>query len=656
MIKFLQTEGPLKKIVLGAILLVICVMMVITLVPGGMFGDFLGGGVTQEGVLAVVGNQSVGMQEVAQRARMIGRQQFRGNVPESLMPFLMQRAADSMITQGAMVYEADRMGLGVSDAEIRDFLHQGQFGEIFFPGGNFIGDQAYEQLVENQFGLSVTQFEKQLKAQIASQKLLAAVGAPATISDQQIKEEVDKQDTKVKFEYAILTLDDVKKQVHPTDAELKSFYDQNKQDYINSIPEKRKARYIIIDSSKIADTIQISQADLQQYYSQHQDEFRVPETVTVRHILIKTPVPGADGKVDQKGVDVAKAKAEDIEKQLKSGVDFAELAKKNSDDPGSAQNGGLLPPITRGRTVPEFEQAAFNTPVGQTTGLIRTSYGFHIIRVEGKQTPRMKPLDEVKAQIEPVLKQQKAAATAQKLADTVQSLARTNGMDKAAADKNLSVTTTDFLTKTDPMPGVGNSPDLMGDIFSVKKMDPPATASIPQGYAIYQVSDIEPSQTPTFDQIKAKVEDEFKTQRAQQMLAQRTQELSDRAHSEHDLTKAAQEVGATVKTSDLVGPTSQVPDIGALTGAAAQIFSLKQGEISGPIGLQGSGVVAMLIDKQEPAPDELKKSWDSAKETLLTQKRQELEGLYVQNLRDRLEKEGKIKINKKEMERLAKGT
>jgi peptidyl-prolyl cis-trans isomerase D len=140
------------------------------------------------------------------------------------------------------------------------------------------------------------------------------------------------------------------------------------------------------------------------------------------------------------------------------------------------------------------------------------------------------------------------------------------------------------------------------------------------------------------------------------MLAQRTQELSDRAHSEHDLTKAAQEVGATVKTSDLVGPTSQVPDIGALTGAAAQIFSLKQGEISGPIGLQGSGVVAMLIDKQEPAPDELKKSWDSAKETLLTQKRQELEGLYVQNLRDRLEKEGKIKINKKEMERLAKGT
>jgi len=654
MIKFLQTEGPFKKIVLGAILVVICVMMVITLVPGGMFGEYFGGGVTQQGVLARVGDQPVTMQEVAQRAKVIGRQQFRGNVPPSLLPFLMQRAADSMITQGAIVYEADRMGLGVSNDEIRDFLHQGQLGEVFFPGGNFIGEEQYEQLVQNQFGLSVAQFEKEVKAQIASGKLLAAVGATATVSDKQIKDEVEKQDTKVKFDYAIITLDDVKKQVHPTDVELKSFYDQNKQEYLNSIPEKRKARYIVIDRAKLADGIQITQADLQQYYSQHQDEYRIPETVTVRHILIKTPVPAADGKVDQQAVDAAKAKAEDIEKQLKNGGNFAELAKKYSDDPGSAQNGGLLPPLTRGRTVPEFEKAAFGTPVGQTTDVIRTSYGFHIIRVEGKQNARMKPLDEVKGEIEPALKQQKAAAQAQKLSDTVQSLARTNGLDKAAADKGLTVTTSDFVTKADSLQGVGNSPELIAGIFNVKKMDPPATASIPQGYAVYQVTEIEAAQTPTFEQIKPKVEDEFKAQRAQAMLAQKTQELSDRAHSEHDLNKAAKELGATVKSSDLVGPTGQVPDIGSLSGPAASIFELKPGEISGPLGLQAGGVVVMLVDRQVPNGDDLKKSWDSAKETLLSQKRQELEGLYVQNLRDRLEKQGKIKINKAEMERLAK--
>ena len=112
---------------------------------------------------------------------------------------------------------------------------------------------------------------------------------------------------------------------------------------------------------------------------------------------------------------------------MKAGANFADLAKKYSDDPGSAKDGGLLPPLTRGRTVPEFEQAAFNTPVGQTTGVIRTSYGFHIIHVEAKQEARLKPLEEVKAQIEPVLKKQKAAAQAQSVANAVQTLARTAG-------------------------------------------------------------------------------------------------------------------------------------------------------------------------------------------------------------------------------------
>ena len=117
---------------------------------------------------------------------MIGRQQFKGNVPPTIMPFLMQRAADGMITQGALAYEADRMGLGVSDKELVEYLHQGQFGQLFFPGGNFIGQQQYEDFVQNQFGLSVAQFEKELKNQIAQQKLLSAVSAAATVSDKEV--------------------------------------------------------------------------------------------------------------------------------------------------------------------------------------------------------------------------------------------------------------------------------------------------------------------------------------------------------------------------------------------------------------------------------------------------------------------------------------
>jgi len=655
MIRFLQEPGPIKKIVLGGILVVVCVMMVITLIPGGGFlNELFGGGLTTQGVVARVGNQDISVQEVGQQARRIAKQQFKGNVPPGLMAYIMPRAAESVIARRMLVYEAGRMGLGVSNEELSNALHQGQMGEVLFPGGKFIGEQEYEMLIQSQFNLSVAQFEQEVKGEIAQRKLLSLITAPVSVGDKDVSDEVKKHDTKVRFEYAVLTLDDIKKQINPTEAELKAFYEQYKQQYVNSIPEKRKAEYIAIGTEKLKDKVPVTQAELQQYYNQHQDEYRIPETVTVRHILIKTPTPGPDGKLDQAGVDAARKKAEDVLKQVKAGGNFAELAKKYSEDPGSAQNGGLLPPLTKGRTVPEFEQAAFNTPVGQTTGIIRTSYGFHIIQVEAKQQPRLKPLDEVKPEIDAILKGQKASAEAQSWATAVQSLARSAGMSKAAADKGLTVTTVGPIAQGDPLPGVGNAPELMSALFSAKKGDPPATASLPQGYAIYEVTEIQPPQTPTFEQIKAKVEEQFKQQRAQTQLAQKAQQLADRAHAEHDLQKAAKEAGATVKTSELVDRTSQVPEVGSMSGGASVAFDMKPGEISGPIQSANDGVVIKLLEVQQPSPEQFKKDWDSVKETLLEQKRNEIEGLYLENLRARLEKEGKVKINQKEMENLAR--
>ena len=162
-----------------------------------------------------------------------------------------------------------------------------------------------------------------MKAEIAQQKLLAAVGGAITVSDKDITKELQTQDTKIKFDYAVLTLDDVKKDIKPSDAELKAFYDQNKQLYVNSIPEKINAKYIVIDTTQLANNVTVTPAELQKYYNEHQDDYRLPETVTVRHILIKTPAPDANGKVDQKQVDAARAKAEDVDKQLKGGANFA---------------------------------------------------------------------------------------------------------------------------------------------------------------------------------------------------------------------------------------------------------------------------------------------------------------------------------------------
>src|SRR5262249_43488814 len=158
------------------------------------------------------------------------------------------------------------------------------------------------------------------------------------------------------------------------------------------------------------------QDDLSGYYNQHRDDYRVPEQVNVRHILIKTPSPAADGKVDQKAEDAVRVKAEDVLKQVKASGDFAALAKKYSEDT-TAKEGGSLGWIGRGKTVPEFEKTAFSLAKGGTSDLVKTTFGFHIIHVDDKQEAHVKTLDEVKPQIEPIIKQQKAGEAAQKAAD-----------------------------------------------------------------------------------------------------------------------------------------------------------------------------------------------------------------------------------------------
>lgn len=652
MIRFLQTPGPVKKIILGGILVVICAAMVIVLVPGGILGDAFGfQSNLGQNVVAKVGGQEISIGEVQQQARNMGRQQFPKGLPEALMPFLYQRAADTLITQHAMVVEAEQLGLSISNSELQDELQHGPMSAELFPGGNFIGEQAYEDFV-SQFNMSVPQFEQAMKDDLLRRKLMDMVTGAVTVSSAELEQQFLKDNTQVKFEYAVLTADQIKKQIHPTEAELKAFYDRNKQTYVNSIPEQRKVSYIYIDTSQLAGQVQVTPEDLQRYYNDHMDEYRMPEQVEVRHILIKTPPPGPDGKVDPQAVAAARQKAEDVLKQLHAGGDFAKLAEKYSQDPASAKNGGSLGWIQRGQTVPEFEKVAFSLPKGTTSGIVQTSYGFHIIQVDDKQEAHVKPLSEVEAQIKPQIAQDKAAQRAQDLADRVESAARSEGMAKAAAQNNLQVTNTDFISRNDTLPGVGAAPEFMDAIFSAAQNAPPDITNLRQGYVVYQVMAVKPPQTPTFEQIKSRVESEFLNQQAASMLAQKLQELSDRARSLHDLKKAAKEEGAAIKTSDMVTRKDQVPDVGAMSGAASVAFSMKPGEISGPINNGSSGAVLSLLQVQAPSQAEFQKQKDQTREQVLQQKRDQMLQLFIANLRDHMEKSGKIQINQQVLKQL----
>ena len=634
-------------------LVFICASMAITLIPGGI-GSSLGIGAPPAGVLASIGDQTVTVPEVQREAKAMIRQQFPKGGPQAsmLLPYFASQAAEQLINEKALVAEAHRMGLRVSDDELRDELQHGQLGSMLFPDGKFVGQEEYENFVQRN-DLTVPQFEGLEKDFILVRKLRALVSSSAFVGDTEVRDEFNRRNTKVKFEYAVITQADILKGLHPTDEELKAFYERNKATYNNSIPEKRQIKYVVVDSAKIATATNVTDQDLQAYYDQHRDEYRVPEQVKVSHILIKTPLPAPGAKEEEKAIADARAKAEGVLKELKAGGDFAKLAEKYSDDPGSAKSGGDLGWIGRGRTVPEFEKAAFSLGKGQTSDLVKSSYGFHIIRVEDKQEAHLKTLAEVKSEIEEKVKQQKTARATETAANALLSQARTDGFDKAAAAKGQAAVTTEFFSRTDHLPGLAANPQFMDAVFNEADKAPPDVVQVPQGYVVFQLLAIKPPATPRFEEIRSRVESEFKNERAAFLLQQKTQELSDRAKAAHDLKKAAKDLGATVKTSDLVPPDGQVPDIGSMTSASA-IFSLKPGDISGPITAGGNGVVAQLLEKQIPTDQEFVAKRDEIRQSLLEAKQNDLFGLFVANLRKDMEKSHRLKVNQEEMKNLTR--
>jgi peptidyl-prolyl cis-trans isomerase D len=648
MIRFLQTPGKTQKIILAGFIFLFCGAMVITLIPGGFLSDNLGLGGPGQGVIAKVAGEDVTTVEVERMANRMARQ---NRLPASLMPMILPQAVQQAVTQKVLLAEASRMGLKVSNREMLDDLQQNI--PILFNNGQLLPAADYQNVVENQFGMTVQQFEQLYREQMIIRKLESVVTSSVIVPESKLREEFQRQNAKVKLQYAVLDQSALLNSIHPTDAELKSYFDLHKDSFNDSIPEKRKVAFAVIQTLKLANDSQVTPEELKRYYDAHIDQFKVPDEVEVRHILVKTPQPGPDGKIDQAAVDAARAKAEDVLKQVKAkGADFAALAKKYSDDPGSARNGGNLGWIQHGQTVPEFEKTAFSLNKGEISGLVQSTFGFHIIQVFDKHTAHVKTLDEVKAEITPKIAVDKATTATEQLANTVKAEARTSGLAAAAAKHNLTLST-ESVTRSAPVPGLGSAPQFTDAVFSVAHANDPAdVARVPAGSAVFQVTEITPAATPTFDQVKDKVEQQFKNEKVQLLLAEKTRELADRAHSSNDLAKAAAEVGAKVQTSDFVTPDSPVPGLGSLRGEASSVFSMKPGEISGPIDLGQNGLVIRVLERQEPLAADFDKQKDQLREALEQRERSQYFQVFAEGLRDRMTKEGKIKYNKPEYERL----
>jgi peptidyl-prolyl cis-trans isomerase D len=319
---------------------------------------------------------------------------------------------------------------------------------------------------------------------------------------------------------------------------------------------------------------------------------------------------------------------------------------KNSDDPGSKVQGGELGFYRKGATVPEFEKALFTQKIGDIA-IVKSQFGYHILQVEERQPAHAQSLAEVLPTIQGTLIRQKLSQLEANYAQTLTSEALKNGLEKTAAAHHLEVVTTPPVGRQGVIPGLPDGSQMIGKAFESRQGDPPQNAPTGEGYAIFQVTGIAPAHAPAFDAWKSHIVDDYRQETLPALLSLKTKQLADKAKSENDLAKAAKEAGATFKTSDLVGPSAQVPDLGQVEQTAPQLFELSVGNISGPIDTPRTGVVAKLVDKQEPTADDIAKNFDQFKDQMLQERRSEAFNVFLSGVMDDYKKNKRIKTNPK---------
>jgi peptidyl-prolyl cis-trans isomerase D len=648
MIRFLQTDNRIVKAIFVVIIAALSVGMVLYLIPG-----LSSSSATAPDTYAVVyphwyskilssGDTitETKVQQVAENELRMRGPQYANNA--MLVQFFEQQVGTQLVQQAVLLEEAHKLGITANDDDVRQYLRTGPTGQALYPDGKFIGEEQYRQLVDDRLHESVTEFEDQVKDDITIRRLQALITSGVVISDQEVRDTYRKQNIKIKFDYAVISADDVGKSINPSDAVLEAFFKANAARYAQAVPEERTIAYFAFTQSQIPGGVpQPTQQQIQQYYNDHAADYEVPKQARSRHILIAVP-QGADAQADA----AAKAKAEMIAKQLQAGGNWDELAKKYSDDPGSKGQGGELGFAQPGKMVPEFDKAIFTQKIGDIA-IIRTSFGYHVVQVEERQDEHTQPLSEVQASIVASLTREASAVAQQRFATELTSEAVKNGMQKTAEAHHLDFVTTPPVAKQGVIAALPDSASLLAKAFTVKQGDPPQSAPTGEGFAVFQVTAIAPAHAPAFADWKTHVLDDYRDEQLPILLNQKTKDLADKAKAANDLAKAAKEVGATVKTSDLVGNSGQVPDFGEVGQVAPQLFDMNVGAISGPINTERTGVVVKIDDKQEPSADDIAKNFDETRDQLLEERRNEAFSVFLSGVFDQYKKRNLIRMNPK---------
>lgn len=637
MFDLFRSRAKAVRYLLGALLMLVAISMVVTLIPG--FGTV---GTDTEQPVAEIGGSVLSQREVQLQIQSALRNKlFTSDMAYLYVPQLI----DQMITDRALAYEAERLGFRVSQADVAEMIRAAL--PQLYQDGKFVGREFYASFLAQQ-NMTIDQFETSVRNQMLLSRLRNLVIEGVVVTPAEIENEFRRRNEKVKLEYLVISPQKLRAQVSATPEEVKAYFEKNRDSF--RIPQKRSFQMLVFDEARMGEKIQAPEAELRRVYETRRDQYRTPERVHVRHILLKTTEKPKDE------APKIKARAEELLKQVKSGGDFAELARKNSEDTVSAAKGGDIGWIARGQTVKAFEDTAFSLKPKQISNVISTEYGFHIIEVLEKEEARVKPFEEVKEEIAKELKRQRVFDMMQTSADQARAELNRNPQQAEQIAQRLGVPLikVEKMASGDQVPEVGVNREFEEAIGSLDKGRVTPVLQVQGNKLVVAVlTDIFPARPAELSEVEKEIRESVISEKVGKLVEQRAAEALEKAKSLNgDLKKVAQATGAELKTTQEFGPDGAADGIGPAS-MVIEAFTKEAGSIFGPVVSGDQRFICKVAAKIPADMSRLQEQRSSVLTELKGRKAQQREDLFTDSLRTRLIKDGKLKIHEDVIRRLA---
>ena len=482
---------------------------------------------------------------------------------------LAEKTLDSLIDQVLLQDEAERQQIEISGKELVDAIAN---IPAFQENGVFSKDRYLQVLAYQR--LSSEQFEAMQRSELISTKVREQLQAGVTVTDEEIDEEFRNNNEKVNLNYVSLTPASFEKKVKVTDEALATYFAEQQE--VFRTPEMVSLRYLQFVPERYLDEVTFDENDLEKYHRRHLDQFEILEKIKASHILIKV-----DEGTDETVREEKKAFAEKLLEEVKSGKDFAELARVNSDDAASAVKGGNLGYFTRGSMVKPFEQAAFNMKPGDISEVVETTFGYHIIKVEEYTEPGVRSLEESMDEVKAGLRQEKAKQLAfEKAMDAYNINRKTGDLEAAATTNELGLKESGLFARDGYIDGIGSNAEIINAAHLLEENTLAKPVATDDGIILFALKERVASHIPELDEVKDLVTASYQATEAVKLAKAAAEELVADLVDGGSLVKLAKRGKYTVEeTGEFTRTYSPfVPRLGTSEELSTAAFEVKEGE------------------------------------------------------------------------------